>query len=160
MTSDIYLLLGTNEGDRLQNLSEARKYIDMKAGKITATSDIFETAPWGKTDQAAFLNQAIGISSHFDPQDLLSTLKNIEIVVGRVRTEKWGPRIIDIDILLYNDRVVNLPDLIIPHPFLQHRRFALTPLLQIAKDLVHPTLKRTISEMLVDCKDNSQVITH
>jgi 2-amino-4-hydroxy-6-hydroxymethyldihydropteridine diphosphokinase len=160
MTPDIYLLLGTNEGDRLYNLSLARTFIDLKAGTITATSGIYETAPWGKTDQAAFLNQAICISSDYDPQTLLNIIKQIETQVGRVISEKWGPRVIDIDILLYSDNIINLPDLIIPHPFLPDRRFALIPLLQISKDIVHPTLKCSISEMLANCMDNSQVVIH
>lgn len=148
MTQNIFLLLGSNVGDRHAHLNAARKLIDQKAGPVLFRSAEYETAPWGKTDQATFLNQALQIETDLSPIDLLQMLKAIEKEVGRRETEKWGPRIIDIDILFYGDQIVDHPDLQVPHPFLPDRRFALRPLAELNPDFIHPILHKTVEEML------------
>lgn len=158
MAQKAYLLLGTNEGERQTNLAKAIELINKWAGKVIAQSSVYETAPWGKTDQASFLNMAISIETDLPPLVLLEHLKDIEKQVGRVSTEKWGPRVIDIDILFYGDEVVQVPELQVPHPYLPVRRFALLPMAQIAGGLVHPVLRRTVSELLEECPDGSEVV--
>jgi 2-amino-4-hydroxy-6-hydroxymethyldihydropteridine diphosphokinase len=157
MRSGIFLLLGTNLGDRLSNLATARHYVTTEAGPIEESSAIFETAAWGKTDQPSFYNQVINISTALNPRQLLTTILSIEHTMGRVREEKWGPRIIDIDILLYQNLLIDEPDLTIPHIGLPDRRFVLEPLNEIAPDLVHPGLHITVNDMLQTCNDPSQV---
>jgi len=148
MDGDILLLLGSNLGNRLSNLKEARRQL----GTVVASSSIYETAAWGNPNQGSFLNQVVEIDTDLSPEDLLKKIKDIEITMGRHRIEKWGPRIIDIDILFYNDTSINTPDLIIPHPEIQNRRFTLVPLLELT-NMVHPVLKKTIGQLLEECKD-------
>jgi 2-amino-4-hydroxy-6-hydroxymethyldihydropteridine diphosphokinase len=157
MPTRAYLLLGSNLGDRDQLLYIARVRIEILAGRIAAASPLYETSAWGKTDQPDFLNQVFAIDTSLEPKVLLSTLLAIERSMGRTRQEKWGPRPIDIDILLYGDRVVNEPDLVIPHPSLPERRFALTPLHDVAPALRHPVLGKTVRKLLEECKDLSDV---
>jgi len=151
------LLLGTNLGDRMNNLNKASEYIVQKAGTITKKSSIYETAPWGIKEQDNFLNCALLIETPLAATNLLDELLSIEKKLGRERTEKWGPRIIDIDILYYNGDIINEPDLKIPHPFLQDRRFSLVALNEISPDWEHPILKKTVKQMLKDCEDDSWV---
>jgi 2-amino-4-hydroxy-6-hydroxymethyldihydropteridine diphosphokinase len=157
MAQNVYLLLGTNEGDRDRNLSKAVELIGERAGKLMKRSSVYETAPWGKTDQAAFLNLAVSISSELPPLELLEHLKGIEKEVGRVSTEKWGPRVIDIDILFFGDEIIQEPELQVPHPYLPVRRFGLLPMSEIAGEFVHPVLRKTINELLRECPDGSEV---
>ncbi|MBS1617294.1 MAG: 2-amino-4-hydroxy-6-hydroxymethyldihydropteridine diphosphokinase [Bacteroidetes bacterium] len=151
MIQNIFLLLGSNVGDRHAHLRAARRLIDLKAGQELFHSEEYETAPWGKTDQAAFLNQALQIETDLSPLDLLHALKGIEKEVGRTETERWGPRVIDIDILFYGSDIVDLPELKVPHPYLPQRRFALEPLSELAPDFVHPALHLTVKELLDHC---------
>jgi 2-amino-4-hydroxy-6-hydroxymethyldihydropteridine diphosphokinase len=153
----VYLLTGSNLGDRTLQLQQAAARIDQQAGSIEKSSLCYETAPWGKTDQPAFLNQALCITTVFSPTDLLRTLLSIEQQLGRVRAERYGPRAIDIDILLYDDWVVQEDQLAIPHPELPYRRFALLPLAEIAPLGWHPTLKCTVEALLLNCTDQSPV---
>lgn len=148
-----YLLTGGNIGDRRKNLQEAAAYIEKEAGSIKQISGIYETAAWGKTDQSSFLNQCIGIETKLNAMALLRVMMDIEKRMGRFRDEKYGPRIIDIDILLYNEDIINEPSLVIPHQQLVNRRFALTPLAEIAPNVFHPGLKKTIHVLLLECKD-------
>ena len=157
MGVDVYLLLGSNIGDREANLKRACELIRDEVSTDITQSHLYETAAWGKTDQAAFLNQAIMIQTDTEPLVLLTLLKNIEKKVGRVDTEKWGPRVIDIDILFYVSEVIQAPELQVPHPYLPVRRFALLPMSEIAGDLMHPVLKKTIEELLKLCPDTSEV---
>src|ERR1700761_7477495 len=123
-----YLLIGGNEGDREAALSEARTHISAAAGTIRLASSLYETAPWGKTDQPYFLNQALLLETGSDAVTLLNTLLQIEEKMGRKRLERYGSRRIDIDILFFNDAIIHLPQLIIPHPEIANRRFVLQPL--------------------------------
>ncbi len=148
-----YLLIGGNEGDRIETLVTAGKQIEAAAGAIRRRSSLYETAPWGKTDQAYFLNQALQIETGLDARELIKMLLGIEEKMGRKRTEKYGSRIIDIDILFFNDAIIREPHLVIPHPEIQNRRFALAPLEEIAATYIHPVLGVSVRELLINCTD-------
>jgi 2-amino-4-hydroxy-6-hydroxymethyldihydropteridine diphosphokinase len=152
-----YLLIGGNEGDRLTQLATARAHISAAAGVIAKASALYETAPWGKSDQAWFLNQALELETPLDAASLLVLLLGIEEKMGRHRTVKYGARVIDIDILFFNDAIVREPGLLIPHPEIQHRRFVLAPLDEIASNYIHPVLNRSVGELLLACTDPLEV---
>ncbi|HEX8333382.1 MAG TPA: 2-amino-4-hydroxy-6-hydroxymethyldihydropteridine diphosphokinase [Segetibacter sp.] len=152
-----FLLIGGNLGDRLLNLKEALVEIRKSVGKIVGQSQVYETAAWGITEQPAFLNQVLLVETHLPATQLLSTLLKIEKKLGRKRKAKLGPRIIDIDILFFNDDIISSPDLVIPHPELPNRRFALVPLNEVAPHFKHPVLQKTVAEMLKVCPDNLKV---
>jgi len=152
-----YLLLGTNMGDKIQNLNTAIAYIEKEVGKVFAKSNIYETAAWGKTDQPSFLNQAIGVQSELEPLQMLETLLNIEQKMGRVRIEKWGQRLIDIDIIFYGDEIWEGDDLKLPHPEMHKRRFVLEPLNEIAENFIHPIFREKVSSILINLTDELTV---
>lgn len=156
--SGIFLLLGTNLGDRSKNLEDAITIIQKRCGPVLAKSSVYRTAAWGKVDQPEFLNQAISIDTQLLPQSLLNAVLEIERDLGRERLEKWGTRVIDIDILIYNNQVIRSRDLVVPHPQLENRRFALTPLSEIAPDLVHPLTGKKVSQLLEICPDQLEVV--
>ena len=139
-------------GDRLQNLGRSVELLQ-RAGKVKSLSGLYETAAWGKTDQAPFLNQAILLQTPLTARQLLEAVLHIEEKLGRKREIKYGPRIIDIDILFYNRDIIHEPGLSIPHPEIQNRRFALEPMNEIASGFVHPVLGKTIGELLEECPD-------
>lgn len=145
-------------GDRLENLSRARQMIAKNCGKIKATSSYYETAAWGNEDQPNFYNQAIELETSLEPHQLLKELLEIEQKLGRVRDEKYGPRIIDIDIILYDDRRIDETNLKIPHPQMSSRRFVLAPLNEIASHQIHPGFKKTIHQLLLECPDPLEVV--
>lgn len=153
----VYLLLGTNEGRREQNLSAAIALIAQNCGNVLQSSSLYETEAWGLKEQQAFLNEAVAIETSLPPLELLLVLKKLEKEIGRKETIKWGPRVIDMDILFYGNEIVNEEELKIPHPFIAERKFTLVCLNEIAGDLVHPVLKKTIKDLLKDCKDESFV---
>ena len=148
-----YLLTGGNLGDRVAMLAMARDLIAEHCGQLTAVSSLYETAAWGKEDQPCFLNQALEIETGLPARQLLRRILKLEKKMGRERKEKYGPRLIDIDILIYADEVHDYPLLKVPHPELPNRRFALLPLSEIAADLQHPVMKKPIQTLLNDCKD-------
>jgi 2-amino-4-hydroxy-6-hydroxymethyldihydropteridine diphosphokinase len=152
-----YLLIGGNLGNREENIARAVKEIGDRCGQIKKTSAIYETAAWGKTDQPDFLNQVLLIETEKFPGDLLDQLLSAELDMGRFRNEKNGPRIIDMDILFYNDEIIDENTLQIPHPRLAERRFALVPMAEIDGEKIHPVLGRTIDELLADCPDTLPV---
>ena len=153
----LYLLTGGNIGNRQAMLEEAKSRIQKEIGAIAASSEIYETAAWGKQDQPSFLNQVLEVTTVLSAREVLTGVLSIEAKMGRLRQEKFGPRIIDIDILLYNDVIINEPGLIIPHPQMAGRRFALAPLSEIAPDYIHPGLKKTIGKLLLCCTDELPV---
>ncbi len=152
-----YLLIGGNLGDRKQNLRQAVLLINEQCGTVTKSSSLYETEAWGKTDQPSFLNQALEISTLLNARQLMRKVLRIEKSMGRERTEKMGPRIIDIDILFFGDEIHDLRFLKIPHPAIQNRRFVLIPLGEINPDLQHPVLKKSVAELLEECPDNLDV---
>lgn len=153
----VFLLIGGNMGDRLQNLHQAIALISAACGPVIQQSAVYETAAWGKTDQPAFLNQALLLTTALTPHELITTLLSVEEKMGRLRMEKNGPRVIDIDIIFYNDLVMHEPHLTIPHPQLQNRRFVLVPLCEIAPEFVHPVFHKTLAQLLAACGDELAV---
>lgn len=152
-----YLLTGGNLGDRVANLRKALERVNEQCGPVVAASSVYETEAWGKDDQPLFLNQALRIETLLTPRQLLRKVLKIEKLLGRVREEKYGPRVIDIDLLLFNQEVHRYPLLKLPHPELANRRFALTPLAEIGAEVMHPVLKKTIKDLLWECKDGLEV---
>ena len=152
-----YLLIGGNEGDRFLHMQQARANIEHICGVIEQVSSLYLTAAWGKTDQADFLNQALLISTSLEPQELLQANLTIEEKMGRIRTVKNAPRIIDIDILFYNEEIISTATLVIPHPRIPERRFVLEPLNEIAPRLIHPVSRKPVMELLRECTDTLAV---
>ena len=158
MTGGIYILLGSNQGDKRNNIFRAVELIQQNVGNILNKSSQYKTAAWGKEDQPDFLNMVIEIESNLKPSELLKVLLNIENKIGRIRKEKWEARIIDIDILYYDQITVDKPKLKIPHPEIQNRRFTLVPLVEISADFIHPILNKSNFLLLNECFDDLQVI--
>ena len=152
-----YLLLGTNLGDRKSNLSQAISAIQMNIGDITARSAIYKTGAWGFTDQPDFFNQVIKIKTELLPGELLEKIEKIQLEMGRIRWKNWRARLIDIDILYYDNLVLDSPELRIPHPEIQNRRFTLVPLCEIAPQEVHPELKKSNADLLDETMDTLEV---
>ena len=155
----VYLLLGSNLGDRLQVLQAARESVETQIGGIIAFSSIYETAPWGVLNQPAFLNQVLKIETELAPEEILRIILEIEHELGRVRYERWGARVIDIDMLYFDSMILDSARLTLPHPRLHERRFTLIPLAEIAPHFLHPIFKKDSLELLQDCDDTSEVKT-
>ena len=152
------LLLGSNLGDREGLLDSAREKLNEKAGKVIKSSSMYETEPWGFEAENSFLNQVIIIETDHKPANLLFTLQDIELDLGRKRCNKqYESRLIDIDVLFYGDEIINTKDLIIPHPRIQERMFVLKPLMEISPDLTHPVLEKSINALFDNCKDKLKV---
>ena len=152
-----YLLLGSNLGDRATILLDAVRYLEATAGSVRTVSGLYETAAWGLEDQPAFLNQAVCLHTSLSPEELLNVCLQTERQAGRERQIRWGARTLDVDILFYDDLVLDTTNLTVPHPRLPERRFALVPLAEIAAKVVHPTLHQTVAELLAACKDELAV---
>lgn len=157
--SRVFLSLGSNIGDRLSNIQQAVSSLSMSDRiNLIKTSSFYETEPWGNKNQGWFLNAAIAIDTDMTPVELLEFCQNIEVQLGRLREnrEKWGQRAIDIDILMYDDKIIsNNEKLTIPHPLMHLRAFVLVPMLEVKSDLIHPVFKKTISD-LYDELDNPE----
>lgn len=152
-----YLLLGSNLGNRAEYLRTAVQHLQETAGTVAAISGLYETAAWGLTSQPAFLNQAVGLRTLLTPAQLLAACLAIEQRAGRERHVRWDARTLDVDILLYDDQVLETPELQVPHPRLPERRFALVPLNEIAPEVVHPLLHCPVAELLSTCPDSLAV---
>lgn len=158
LTNNTYLLLGTNLGNRENNLRAVKNLIKKRCGYITAESSIYETAAWGFKEQPNFLNQIVQIETTKQPKHLLEIILNIEQEMGRVRTAKMGPRVIDIDILFMdNHNHYNTSQLTIPHPAIQDRKFVLEPLNELIPNYIHPVYNLSIHQLLLACTDNLDV---
>lgn len=153
----IYLLLGTNLGNREANLFRAQELLTGHGIIIKRISSVYETAAWGIEEQPAFLNQVIEVDTTHIPQILLRTILHIEEDMGRVRDQKWAERLIDIDILYFKDQVIESEELIVPHPEIPNRRFTLLPLAEIAENEMHPGLQQTQLQLLERCPDSLKV---
>ncbi|MBN8581746.1 MAG: 2-amino-4-hydroxy-6-hydroxymethyldihydropteridine diphosphokinase [Anaerolineae bacterium] len=150
MTNHIaYLALGSNLGNRLSHLKNAISNLTPQMD-VKKKSPVYETPPWGYADQPPFLNQVVMVTTYLEPESLLSHLKRLETVLGREPTFENGPRVIDVDILFYDDVILNSPPLVIPHPRLHTRAFVLVPLNDLAPDLVHPLMGKTVNELLLN----------
>ena len=152
-----YLLLGGNIGNRPANLKKAKHLLENQVGKIVKCSGIYETASWGNTDQPDFLNRVLLIETKLAPEKIMEQILLIEKTMGRVRSEKNASRVIDIDILFFNDEVIETKNIIIPHPEIQNRNFVLYPLNELFPQLNHPVLKKTVHELLLQCSDTLAV---
>ncbi len=152
-----YIGIGSNVGDRKANCRKAIKLLG-RAGTVTAVSSLYYTEPVGYRDQEDFINAAASVQTEQSPEGLLEICQGIEEEMGRKRTIRWGPRTIDLDILLFGNKIVNEQDLVIPHPLMATRKFVLVPLAEIAPDFIHPVLRKPVSVLLRELKDTSTVM--
>lgn len=156
--NEVFLGLGTNLGDRSKNLNDAVSGINEHIGKVVEISSVYETEPWGFKSESQFLNIVIKVETRLNPAAVLKEILRIELLLGRVRTEnQYSSRIIDIDILFFDDQVIDSGDLKVPHPKLQERKFVLVPLCELEPEMVHPALNKTMASLLEACEDRSEV---
>ncbi|WP_312696948.1 2-amino-4-hydroxy-6-hydroxymethyldihydropteridine diphosphokinase [Sphingobacterium mizutaii] len=155
----VYLLLGANIGNPNKQLEDAKVEIEDRIGEITLQSKIYESEAWGVENQPVFLNQVILLETELSANKVLNEILKIEILLGRIRGQRWGSRIIDIDILYYNEDIIHTEDLQVPHPYIQERNFTLIPLVEIAEDYLHPIFKKSNKELLEESTDQLKVKT-
>lgn len=153
----VYLLLGSNIGDSEKILSNARQKISKNIGRVTRESQLYKTAAWGNGNQPDFINQVIVVETTISVHSCMDTILSIEHTMGRVRTTKNAPRIIDIDILYFNKEIINLPHLVVPHPAIQLRRFVLVPLNELSPNFMHPVFNQNNHALLKNCADELNV---
>ena len=153
----VYLGLGSNLGDRNKNLARARQGLQANFGPPLATSSIYETAAWGNEDQPGFLNQIIAFRTYKSPGEILNRILILEKKMGRIRDQRWGPRLIDIDLLFCGALIFKEPGLTVPHPEIANRKFVLEPMVEIAADFMHPVLNLDMSTLLEKCQDHQKV---
>ena len=153
----VYLLLGGNLGDRKMLIANAEDELRKQIGDIVLKSSLYETKAWGREQQPNFLNKALGINTKLNAFEILKIIQNIEVKLGRKRVEHWGSRTMDIDILFYENEIIDTEDLKIPHPLINMRKFVLSPLLEIIPDFIHPGLKKSVKELYLICEDKLEV---
>lgn len=153
----IFLGLGSNLGNRENNIKASLHFLQKNGVMIQELSSVYETDAWGNPNQESYLNMVVGVETELSVEQLLATCLVAEKEAGRVRLEKWGPRIIDIDIILYENKIINSDNLIVPHPLFAERKFVLIPLAEIAPNLVDPISKKSIVELLQQCPDKLEV---
>jgi len=155
----VFLGLGSNLGEREKCLNQAVGHLKkLRASSLVWASSVYETDPYGKVDQPKFLNAAVQIETSLEPSELFEEIKKIEATAGRSRNERWGPREIDIDILIYDGLVFESDSVKVPHPEIEKRKFVLVPLREIAPDLVHPVTGLNVEEMAAQCQDSGRVV--
>lgn len=154
----LILLLGSNQGDSFSLLQKARTLLEAALGEIKITSSVYRTKAWGKSDQPDFLNQVIVIPYSGQASKALDIVLDVELAMGRVRTQKWGARTIDIDMLYFGNKVYNTPKLTLPHAALHLRRFTLVPLVEILPQFIHPVFNKTQQQLLAECHDGLEVV--
>ncbi|MDB5222915.1 MAG: folK [Chitinophagaceae bacterium] len=155
--NSVYLLIGGNLGNRVETLAMVRLLVEKELGKLIKTSSIYETASWGIAGQPDFLNQVLLVETKFSAAEIMALILSIENKLGRVRTQKNASRIIDIDILFFNDEIISEPGLTVPHPEIQNRKFALIPMNEIAPGFIHPVFKKSMGSLLSTSKDELEV---
>jgi len=155
--NSVVLLLGSNMGDRFTNLEKGSDEIKMGIGEIIQQSSMYETAAWGNENQEQFLNKVVTVNSSLKAAQLMKRILSIEEKMGRIRMKKWEPRIIDIDILFYNNEMISNETLTVPHPSLHLRKFTLMPLAELMPDYIHPVLKKSITDLLHELNDSLEV---
>ncbi|GAA4087995.1 2-amino-4-hydroxy-6-hydroxymethyldihydropteridine diphosphokinase [Mucilaginibacter panaciglaebae] len=151
--NNVFLLLGSNLGDRKESLQQAIMHISYDISPDIRVSSVYETQSWGKTDEPDYLNMVVEVKTDLPAQTVLDKILSIEQVMGRKREEKWGSRTIDIDILYFNADIIDIPGLHVPHPHLQNRGFTLAPLVELAPQFVHPVLKKTNLQLKKELTD-------
>ena len=156
----LYLQLGSNLGERAQLISDASQEISEHVGKVNIRSQIYESMPWRVDGQENYLNHIIEVETLLSAKETLVAILKIENELGRVRIEKWGERLIDIDIIFFNNEIIETPDLCIPHKHMHERNFVLTPLNEIAPDFIHPKYNKTVSELFNESKDTEKVVEY
>ena len=152
----IFIALGSNLGDKESNMKEALQRLAQRGVTVCKVSDFMATRPYGVTDQPDFLNAVAEIKTDNSPTELLRVLLQVEQEMGRKRIRHWGERNIDLDLLLYDERIIDLPDLQVPHPDMQNRDFVLRPLVQIAPNVVHPVLRKTVGQLWKELQDRGR----
>ena len=156
----VYLQLGSNLGEREQLISAAVQEISEHVGKVNVRSQIYESNPWRVDGQEHYLNQLIEVKTLLSAEETLAAILKIELDLGRVRIEKWGERLIDIDIIFFNNEIIETPDLCIPHKHMHERNFVLAPLNEIAPDFIHPKYNKTVSQLFNESKDMEKVVEY
>jgi 2-amino-4-hydroxy-6-hydroxymethyldihydropteridine diphosphokinase len=156
----VFLQLGSNLGDRELLLQDAIVAIAGRVGGVVEKSKVYESAPWRVEGQENYLNQILKVETELQADDVLSIILDIEKNLGRLRLEKWGERLIDIDIIFYNDSIIETAELCVPHKHMHERMFVLTPLHNIAPEMVHPKYNKTVDELLQICTDKELVIEY
>ena len=156
----VYLQLGSNLGERAKVISDAVKKISESIGKVSALSQVYESTPWRVDGQANYLNQILEVKTIFSAQDVLAAILKIEKDLGRVRIEKWGERLIDIDIIFFNNDIIETAELCIPHRHMHERNFVLIPLNEIAPNFFHPKYKKTVAQLYNESRDSEKVVEY
>ena len=156
----VYLQLGSNLGERAKFISDAVKKISESIGKVSTLSQVYESTPWRVDGQANYLNQIIEVKTIFSAQDILASILKIEKDLGRVRIEKWGERLIDIDIIFFNNDIIETAELCIPHRHMHERNFVLVPLHEIAPDFLHPKYQKTVAQLYNQSRDSEKVVEY